>query len=219
MREIIYLHGLGSSPNSMKGRHIKAEVERRGCSCLLPDLNLPTFSALSPKLILEHIVELISRHAKPPISLIGSSLGGLLAIKLMQVLPIQHLKRIERLVLLAPALDPWDEHSGLLTRERIQQWKRDGEFPLFHHALGVNIPVHYSFAEELKEFDSYKAMIDTPTLVIHGRSDEVVPYAQSERMMPLLTHGELHLVDDTHQLLNHPDKMVKQIVDFCLEAS
>ena len=216
---IIYLHGLGSSPRSKKGMLISDEVRKQGGTCLIPDLNIPSFATLSPAKIMTFITDLVENEGEQPLAIIGSSFGGLLAVKLIQTLSHSAAKYIERLVLLAPALDPWDKESGLLNEERLLRWQREGKFPLFDYGSGKEIEVHYGFVQELKSFDSYSSEITIPTLIVHGRQDQIVSYRQSERMMNFLRNGELRLIDDTHELLSDPLTTIKGSVDFCFEGS
>lgn len=98
--QVLYLHGFASSPQSSKARFFAGRLAARDISVTVPDLNQPDFSTLTVSRMLGQVSELIARSAGP-VSVVGSSLGGFVAVQAAR----QHPDRITRLVLLAPALD------------------------------------------------------------------------------------------------------------------
>jgi pimeloyl-ACP methyl ester carboxylesterase len=57
-----------------------------------------------------------------------------------------------------------------------------------------------------------------PTLLVHGVNDEVVPVAQSREFVAAHPGTVLELLDDTHQLLGDPPKMLNIIERFILSG-
>ena len=97
-----YLHGFGSSPSSKKGQHLERMFSGFGIELLVPDLNRPSFSRLSPVAILHELESLLGRDPSGPrVRLIGSSLGGWLAT----LFAAEHPALVDRMVLIAPAFD------------------------------------------------------------------------------------------------------------------
>jgi predicted esterase YcpF (UPF0227 family) len=104
----IYLHGFASSPNSTKAKDLSSRFAQIPINLTIPDLNAEDFSHLTISRQINQIYRLFSDSS--PVTLIGSSLGGLTAAYLAQ----QH-SQIQRLVLLAPAfgfLSHWLEYSN-----------------------------------------------------------------------------------------------------------
>src|SRR5688572_7467401 len=100
----IYLHGFASSPRSAKAQDLRDRFQSLGIELTIPDLNHPDFTHLTLTRQLEQVVALLPADATP-VTLIGSSFGGLTAAWAAQTHP-----QIQRLVLLAPAfqfLDHW----------------------------------------------------------------------------------------------------------------
>src|SRR5262245_16155032 len=123
---LIYLHGFASSAKSTKAAYFAEQLGRLGLSLDCPDFNEPDFSTLTMTRMLEEVERRIEACAPRPIGLIGSSLGGTLAI-----LAADRFPRIERVVLLAPAVMFAQEGHHLLPPDRVAQWRRAGALPFF----------------------------------------------------------------------------------------
>ncbi|NEQ67728.1 MAG: alpha/beta fold hydrolase, partial [Symploca sp. SIO2D2] len=97
--KFVYLHGFASSPESRKAVYLNQAFANLEISLDVPDLNQGDFSHLSiTRQLLQ--LEAMLPETETPVTLIGSSLGGLTAAWLGQ-----QLAQIQRLVLLAPAFD------------------------------------------------------------------------------------------------------------------
>jgi pimeloyl-ACP methyl ester carboxylesterase len=105
-RSIFYLHGFASSPTSTKAAYLSERLHRHGLTLECPDFNQPDFATLTLTRMLE---QLDRKIAKTRATLIGSSLGGTLAILAASSFGA----RVERLVLLAPALWTSAVESGV----------------------------------------------------------------------------------------------------------
>ena len=86
-------------------------------------------------------------------TLIGSSLGGTLAI-----LAAARMPRIDRLVLLAPAVMFAKPGHHLLPAERIEAWRRDGTMTFFHYGYGEERPLSFEFYEDSLQYDPFEAL-------------------------------------------------------------
>ncbi len=215
---VVYLHGLGSSPISAKAELITHYLADRGFSVDTPDLNLPSFELLSPTLIVRAVAEIISTKSNVEpgggLDIVGSSFGGFIALQVLAALRPEIRRRIGRLVLLAPAIDPWHPKSDLLSPEIEERWRAAGTMPLFHHGLGREILVHYAFVEELRLLTKRQAIPTIPTLLVHGTRDDVVSYEQSVHLAELCPTAQLVLTDDGHDLLSNPQQLVRLVGDF-----
>lgn len=101
MTAILYIHGLNSSPQSIKARQLAADLARRhpGAACAIPALPNDPAAAIA---LLERAITALGRPL-----LLGSSLGGCYATFLAQ-------KHGLRTVLVNPAVRPWLHFDGYL---------------------------------------------------------------------------------------------------------
>src|SRR3989304_906819 len=99
--QAIYLHGFASSPAPAKATRFGRELRARGIPFACPDFNEPAFETLTATRMLEQTDAAIAA-ATAPVALIGSSLGAFVAV---HAADRDRGRTVDRLVLLAPALD------------------------------------------------------------------------------------------------------------------
>ena len=219
---IIFLHGLGSGPASRKGTLVREHFSPQGYPVSLPSVTVPSLEELSPRAAVGLVKEMVRNEARRGVDrgliLMGSSFGAFLGLHAYHELSVPERAHIRALVLLAPALNPWDPTSGLLTPERERAWREHGSAPVLNLETGHEVPVHYRFVEELRSFDSRVERLEVPTLIIHGLNDEVVPVVQSREFAASHPGTVLELLHDTHQLLGDPPKMLSLIERFILSG-
>ena len=97
-----YLHGFASSPRSSKAEFLARQYAARGLTLHTPDFNLPDFSTLTVSRMLQQLEERIRVMPPGEILLIGSSLGGFVAVEAAARAVNQARHPISRLILLAP---------------------------------------------------------------------------------------------------------------------
>jgi len=192
---IIYLHGFASSSHSGKATYLGERLRARGEEVVIPDLNLPDFSTLTITRMLGQVEALIDRAAGP-VTLFGSSLGGYVAVNAAAKWPA----RIDRLVLLAPALDFSDDGLGAPGGASLADWKRDGRIQVFHFGYGRMMPIHYGLYEDARRYDAMRAEVRMPILVFQGTRDTAVNPDLVRRWAATRSNVSLHLLDDDHQL-------------------
>ena len=98
---IFYLHGFASSAKSSKAAFFDARLKERGLALRCPDFNEPDFASLTITRMIEQVGAAISEAGEGRVALIGSSLGGFVAVQAALRWPA----RIERMVLLAPEVE------------------------------------------------------------------------------------------------------------------
>jgi pimeloyl-ACP methyl ester carboxylesterase len=192
---VIYLHGFASSSHSGKATYLGERLRARGIDVVTPDLNLPDFSTLTITRMLDQ-VEAVIDAAPGAVTLFGSSLGGYVAVNAAARWPV----RIDRLVLLAPALDFSDEGLGAPGGASLADWKRDGQLMVFHYGYGRMLPIHYRLYEDARRYDAMHADVRMPVLLFQGRRDTAVSPAIVERWAAARPNAQLHMLDDDHQL-------------------
>lgn len=197
VRHAVYLHGFASSPASSKAARFERELSRRGVGYGCPDFNRPAFETLTTTRMIDQTLAAVAEAASGPVALIGSSLGAFVAV---HAAAADAGRRIDRLVLLAPALDFGGNRLTHLGPHGIEDWRRAGRLTVFHHAFGEARDVRYALYEDAARYDAFAATIDIPILIVQGRQDDVVDPAMVERWAAARPNVELLMVDDGHQL-------------------
>jgi uncharacterized protein len=192
---IIYLHGFASSPQSGKAAYLAERLRARGADVRVPDLNQPDFSTLTVTRMLEQTHALME-DSPSPVTLFGSSLGGYVAVNVAAAWP----HRVEKLVLLAPALDFSDRGLSAPGGASLADWKRDGQLMTLHFGYGRMLPIGYQLYEDARRYDAMRARVEMPILIFQGRHDTVVGPATVERWAAARPNVQLRLMDDGHQL-------------------
>jgi pimeloyl-ACP methyl ester carboxylesterase len=195
-RRVFFLHGFASSPRSTKAVYFGQKLAPLGVTFRCPDLNEPDFSTLTMTRMLEQLDEELNNASDAPTALIGSSLGGTLAI----LAAARFAEHIDRLVLLAPAVMFAKPGDPMLAPEHIEEWRRAGSFRFFHYAYGEERPLGVAFYEDSLNYDAFNTPIVQPTLVFQGMRDASVDYRTVEQFAKGRANATLSLLDDDHQL-------------------
>jgi pimeloyl-ACP methyl ester carboxylesterase len=193
---VFYLHGFVSSPQSTKVQYFMQALAGLGVEVRCPDFNQPDFRTMTMTRMLEQLDGEMAA-APVPAALVGSSLGGTLAI----LAAARFGARIDRLVLLAPAVMFGDPDHHLLPREKIARWKQNGQFEFFHFAHGAMRPLSYAFYEDSLKYDAFGTLFAQPTLIFQGTRDALVNPKDVERFAAARPNATLSLLDDDHQLI------------------
>jgi pimeloyl-ACP methyl ester carboxylesterase len=196
-RRVFYLHGFASSPQSTKAAFFAERLWARGVAVSCPDLNQPDFASLTMTRMLDQLAREIEAAGDAPVTLIGSSLGGTLAILAAARLP----KWIDRVVLLAPAVMFAKPGHHLLPPERIETWRREGATPFFHYAYSEERPLNFAFYQDTLQYDAFTAAFTQPMLVFQGLNDASVDCRTVEQFARDHPSVTLSLLDDDHQLI------------------
>ena len=192
---IFYLHGFASSAQSSKATYFAGKLRELGLELHTPDLNEPNFSTLTISRMVDQVGRAIE-ELTGPIVLIGSSLGGFVAVQAA----LKHPERVSRLVLLAPALDFGGNRMRSLGDVGLDEWKRRDRLDIFHYGYGRMMPVHYELYEDARRYDCVNAALSMPIQVFQGRRDDAVDPDSVERWSRARPNVELHMLDDGHQL-------------------
>lgn len=211
---LLYLHGFASSPGSHKANLFRERLSAYDVNYHIPDLNVPSFERLTLTAMLERVAQTVEALPEGPVYLIGSSMGGLTALHFVDRHGAGVARRVERLMLLAPAFDFSANRRREMGDDWLAQWRAAGSLPYYHHAYGEERPVHVGLAEDILTYDSYATDVPLPTFIVHGQRDETVDPQQSVRYAEHRPHVTLHLVASDHQLLDQTDFIAGQIIAF-----
>jgi len=151
-------------------------LAERGIDVRCPDFNEPDFRTMTMTRMLDRLDAELSA-AKQPAVLIGSSLGGTLAI----LAAGRFGARVGTLVLLAPAVMFGDPDHHLLPRDQIEQWKRQGEHEFFHYSRGGPERLAYAFYEDSLKYDTFGTLFTQPALIFQGTRDPIIDWRDVER--------------------------------------
>ncbi|MCP4427136.1 MAG: esterase [Chloroflexi bacterium] len=209
-KTIIFLHGFASS-----NQGTKAQFLRQKCQSL-PDVDFhafdfnPTprdFEFMTVTGMINKLRQYIFDRQLDNVRLIGSSMGALVALNYAH-----RFNDVENLLLLAPAL----AYRSGVDQTKAKQWQEAGVGPVFHYAFEKEVPLRYEFEEDgLKYSDPVPPM--TKMMIIHGRSDDILPIANSRAYAaahPQLV--QLIEVASDHRLNDQLDLIWRQVVVFSL---
>ena len=207
--QYIYLHGFASSPNSAKARDIGDHFAQIHTKLKIPDLNAGDFSQLT---ITRQITQVATEFSNDStlVTLIGSSLGGLTAAHLGQ----QYLQ-VERLVLLAPAFGFLSHWLPKLGDQEVQRWQQQKYIMVYHYGEGRKLPLSYDFVTDAAQYQEELLQRPIPTLILHGKKDEVIPIEASRDFARLRPWVELVELASDHALANVMEEIWQAIRLFC----
>ena len=215
---VFYLHGFASSATSTKAGYFAERLRAHDLRLDCPDFNEPDFATLTLTRMIDRLGSALADGGVRPepdatsgaVTLIGSSLGGTLAILAAAKFP----STIDRVVLLAPAVMFAKPGHHLLPPERIEEWKRRGALPFFHYAYGEERLLNVSFYEDSLRHDAFNAVIQQPTIAFQGLRDASVDYRTVEAFARTRPNVTLSLLDDDHQLTASLPRMWEGVAPF-----
>ena len=193
----LYLHGFASGPSSYKGTALCNHYDMRGVAVDRLNLRLPSFEHLRLSAMIAHTRAAIGREQDRAV-LFGSSLGGLTACRVAELDP-----RVSALVLLAPAfrlIERWRQRLGAHSWEI---WQKTGWLDTEDHEEKRAARVDFGFAVDAETVDARGGGwpdVRVPTLIVHGRNDDVVDIDLSRAWKRNKRHVRLVEVDDGHEL-------------------
>ncbi len=152
----------------------------------------------------------------PNASLVGNSFGSAIAMRLAT----QHPERVDRLVLMGSmgvvfpitegldrvwgytpsienmraVLDVFAYNRELITDELAEVRYRASVQPGFQESYGAMFPApRQQWVEAMRTPEDEIRRLPHPTLILHGREDQVIPVATSLRLIQLIDRADLHV--------------------------
>ena len=206
--QYIYLHGFASSPNSAKVDYLGDRFRELGLELTTPDFNQGDFSHLT---ITRQLTQVASLFSDRPVTLIGSSLGGLTAAWLGEKYP-----QVEKLVLIAPAFGFVEHWLPKLKPEELAAWQNSGYLPIYHYGEQRSLPLHYQFVTDAQDYSPTDHLTRAvPTLICHGLQDEIIPFQSSLDYQSDRPWVKLVQYDSDHTLMDVIDSVWQEIQQFC----
>lgn len=202
IRHVVYLHGFASSPASGKAERFGRELAARDVGFTCPDLNQPQFETLTTTRMLAQVRNAVAQAPEGPIALVGSSLGAFVAVN---AAAHDTTGRIDRLVLLAPALDFGGNRLRQIGPHSVSEWRHLGAIRVFHHALGEEREVGFELYADAAKYDAIPLPTTMPTLVFQGDRDDSVDPAMVQAWAKARPLVDLRMLHDGHQLTESLD--------------
>jgi uncharacterized protein len=201
----IYLHGFASGPQSTKARYFQTRYAEVGIALEVPDLNQPDFAELTISRQIARVVDLLPSDGAP-VTLIGSSLGGLTA-----AIAAQNCHQVQQLILLAPAFDFLTHWLPKIGDRQLTLWQQNSYLPIYHYAQQKLLPLHYNFIIDADRYHLFKSSRIVPTLIVHGIHDAVIPVAASRDFADRHPWVELVELDSDHNLTDVSDHIWQEM--------
>ncbi|WP_071190839.1 YqiA/YcfP family alpha/beta fold hydrolase [Trichormus sp. NMC-1] len=208
LNSFIYLHGFASSPKSTKAQDISDRFTQLHIKLKIPDLNAGDFSQLTITRQLNQVAAEFSNSA--PVTLIGSSLGGLTSAHLGEQYP-----QVQRLVLLAPAFGFLSHWLPKLGEEALKRWQKEQYLLVHHSGEKRELPLSYNFVTDAAQYQEKNLQRPIPTLILHGTEDEVIPITASREFASSRPWVKLVELDSDHALGNVSTEIWQAIHSFC----
>jgi fermentation-respiration switch protein FrsA (DUF1100 family) len=165
-----------------------------GLTLHVPDLNLTDFSTVTLSEQLNYLDRTYLQDNQE-ITVIGSSLGGFLAVQLAAQNSL-----VQKLILFAPAFGFSQRIAQALGEENIKQWQQSGNREFYHYGLKRNVNLQFQFFIDAQKYSEEKLLRSLPMLIFHGINDDVVPASLSEEFAKRRSQVTLKLLNDDHAL-------------------
>lgn len=201
------MHGFASGPQSAKAQYLRERFAGHEIDLKIPDLNQGDFSHLT---ITRQINQVKGELPVLPVTLIGSSLGGLIAARLGE-----RCLQVQRLVLLAPAFGFLYHWLPQLGAEKIKQWQQAQYLMVYHYGDSRSLPLSYEFVSDAAQYRDEQLLRPIPTLILHGLEDEVIPIQASRDFAAQRSWVQLIELNSDHGLSAVLPEIWQAIQVFC----
>jgi hypothetical protein len=205
-KTLIFLHGFLSSAQGTKVRFLRQKLAGK----LEVDFHAVEFNPTPRDFEFMTVTGQINRlrqyvldHRLEPVSLIGSSLGGLVALHYAH-----RYGGVAKLLLLAPALG---YEAGPDPAGELKDWQASGLRRLWHDGLQAELPLRYEYHLDRLRFNPPPPP-PVDTIILHGLNDEVVPIAGSRQYAAAYpARVRLREVDSDHRLSDQLDRIWREV--------
>jgi 2-hydroxymuconate-semialdehyde hydrolase/2-hydroxy-6-oxo-octa-2,4-dienoate hydrolase len=219
---VLMLHGSGPGVSGTANWQYNIPVLAEKFHVFAPDIvgfgatERPADIVYSLRTWTDHMWAFLDAHGIDKIAIVGNSLGGRIALQMAA----DHPARISRMVLMGSPGVGMTPTEGLAAL-RAYEPSPDAMRALLRNFFAVNpalitdelVAIRYEASVADGAFEAYRAMffdprhkgselgiteeevraITTPSLLVHGREDKVVPLTVSVTMLGLLPKADLHV--------------------------
>lgn len=219
---VVFVHGSGPGVTAYANWRVPLSVLAANFHCYAPDMvgfgftERPLGFSYTLQNWVDQLVGFLDALKLERVSLVGNSFGGAVALRLA----VDHPERLNRMVLMGSvgvpfviteALDAvWGYQPSLAQMRRMLDYfaySRElvtDELARLRYEASVRPGFQESFAamfpaprqrwvDALSTPEDQIAAIARPTLIVHGRDDQVIPLATSLRLHELIDDSELHV--------------------------
>ena len=204
----IYLHGFASSSQSFKAQKFQELFVTKNIPLIIPDLNQNDFYNLTLTRQIKQISSYIENEPNSVV-LVGSSLGALVSAFMAE-----KEEKVKGLILIAPAFYFFSRWLKNLDKDTLNTWKDEGELPIYHYGYEQELPLSYQFIVDGKNYNETLLKRPVPTLIFHGKNDEVIPIQSSHDYAQPREWVKLIELDSDHSLNDRISDIWKQIQDY-----
>jgi pimeloyl-ACP methyl ester carboxylesterase len=192
---VLWAHGLEGSPSGSKPTYLAEEL---GWDVLAPEMNAYGWTIAEQT---RAVGDAIARDAivgGPDLDVLMGSSYGALALANAAAVVEGNGSNTPRLVLLAPAFGLAENFRATVGEAGCREWEERGSRPYFHHGFDREVEFGWDFMQAADSM-SWPEM-PHPTIIIHGKSDEIVPIENSRRIAEEFDDVELIEVEDGHRM-------------------
>lgn len=209
MTEFVYLHGFASSPLSKKATAFKKKFNELGISLEIPDLEAGGFENMTLTRQMNILLECLDRFQNRDACLIGSSMGGYLAI-----LAAQKRMDVRAVYLMAPGFDFLDRWMRKLNLDWDDESSWEINIPVFHYRHREMRQIHTHLFKDAREWSGLELNRELPIRIVHGIQDEAVSIDESRKFVNSHPGCFLQELDADHGLLSHIDWIINDCLSF-----
>lgn len=219
----LFLHGFASHAAGNKSLALARHAAQRGYAWLRMDLSGHgesdgAFQDFRLSTLLADVEAILASLSDRPVLLVGSSMGGWLAV----LAALRRPRQVCGLVLIAPAFNFIQTHFGALPPAELAGWEHAGWRDFEDRYEGVGYRLHHDVLADAAPFDVLAAPVALacPMILIHGEHDESVPLALSEAFErhAQAPYKELHVIAGGDHRLNAGIPLMCQAVDALWET-
>ncbi|RWU19292.1 2-hydroxy-6-oxo-2,4-heptadienoate hydrolase [Pseudomonas alkylphenolica] len=245
---ILLIHGSGPGVTAWANWRGVIPTLSQQARVIAPDMlgfgysRCPGDWSLDPDTWVQSLLALLDALDIPRVSIVGNSFGGAIALAFAKACP----ERVQRLVLMGaaglsfPLTEGLDKVWGY--QPSLQAMRELMEVFAYDHSLINDDLVRMRFEASTRDDvqsrfaqlfpaprqqgvemlalaeDDLRALVHQ-TLLIHGRDDQVIPLAVSERMLRLIPHAQMHVFGECgHWVqIERAQAFTRLLVDFLIE--
>jgi len=205
--DIIYLHGFASSPFSKKADVFKKRFSQLSIPLIVPDLQEGNFENLTISSQVRVVQKIIDSGAGRRFAIIGSSMGGYLAVLLAQLNA-----HVAGLYLMGPGFNFLERWQKTLIKMTSGSCQLPEFIEVFHYGFNKNVTMSAGIFKDAERWEGLSLARKLPTRIVHGLHDDTVDINESREFVKSHPWISMEELDSDHGLISHID----WIVDDCL---